>query len=369
LLARNGVASSYNVQIRGDDPAYTGGGVPQVAAAAPANLGAAVTPLQPSQLQPIIAAAIHYWAASPAFTQKAAGLVDVPFDIADLPGLMVGQTIANTIVIDSTAGGYGWFIDGTPLDDSEFGKQLGRELLATPAGPAAGRMDLITVVMHELGHVLGLGDLNADAYGDGLMDTALTPGTRRLPAVPAPETAAPLSPAQDGATREAGSDPGHHGDPVAMATTFAGVFSAADPAPLFAMVVSSPSAPLSNRLAFSVDLQELVAGPKPDGLGGLTGQSIIETLLGLLPPDREERWVVLGPAEGNQATPLPAAGTNGSRIGAGNEVLDTLFAGATPVGVGSHESPAPPEDLFGSLDTLWLTSDEALPAEWLRTDG
>jgi hypothetical protein len=307
----------------------------------------------------------------------ATGLDEVPFVIADLPGLMIGQTVANTIVIDPTAGGYGWFIDGTSLDDTEFGKQFGLELQATPASPAAGRMDLLTVVMHELGHVLGLGDLNADAHGDGLMDTALTPGTRRLPAAPAPETAAPLGPAQDGAAlkpvdgaaREAGSDPGRRGDPVATATTFAGVFSAADPAPLSAMVVSSPSAPLSDRLTFSVDLQELAAGQKRDGQGGLSGRGIVEALLGLLPPDREERRVVLGPADGNQATPSPAAGTNGSRIGAGNEVLDAVFAGPTPVAVKSHESPAPPDDLLGSLDTLRLTSDEPLAAEWLRTDG
>jgi hypothetical protein len=209
------------------------------------------------------------------------------------------------------------------------------------------------------------------------MDTALTPGTRRLPAAPAPDTAAPLSPAQDsaelklvdGAAREAGSDPSHRGDPVATAPTFAGVFSAADPAPPSAMVVSFLSATLSDRLPFSVDLQELAAGQRPDGQGGLTGQGIVEALFGLLPVDREERRGVLVPTDENQAIPSPAVGTNRSRIGVGNEVLDAVFAGPTPVGVKSHESPAPPDDLFGSLDILRLTSDEPLLAEWLRTDG
>jgi hypothetical protein len=46
-------------------------------------------------------------------------------------------------------------------------------------------MDLLTVVMHEMGLGLGLAD-----GGPGLMQTALTTGTRRLP------TAALLAPAQ-----------------------------------------------------------------------------------------------------------------------------------------------------------------------------
>jgi hypothetical protein len=42
-------------------------------------------------------------------------------------------------------------------------------------------MDLLTVVMHELGHVLGLGDVANGSGSDSLMTTQLPTGVRRLP--------------------------------------------------------------------------------------------------------------------------------------------------------------------------------------------
>jgi hypothetical protein len=74
------------------------------------------------------------------------------------------------VTIDPTAAGYGWFVDATPAADSEF--------LATPGSPAYGRMDLLTVVEHELGHVLGL--QHSPIPGD-VMDESLPTGVRRQP--------------------------------------------------------------------------------------------------------------------------------------------------------------------------------------------
>ncbi len=48
-------------------------------------------------------------------------------------------------------------------------------------GPAAGRMDLLTVLLHELGHIAGLDDLDAASIPDGLMTELLSAGVRRLP--------------------------------------------------------------------------------------------------------------------------------------------------------------------------------------------
>ena len=56
--------------------------------------------------------------------------------------------------------------------------------------PAFGRMDLLTVVEHELGHVLGLGDLDPQAVPHELLTTTLAAGVRRLP-TPSTEMSAP----------------------------------------------------------------------------------------------------------------------------------------------------------------------------------
>jgi hypothetical protein len=180
LLAQNGSASFYGLSIRGDDPAYAGGGSPQLAAA-PAPVGAALpVPLTSEQLTATLAAARQRWLAMDPAPADAAALADVSIVIDKLPGLMIGQTIGHSIVIDPTAAGYGWFVDVTPLDDAEFSPR-GGELVAGPSSPAFGKMDLETVVMHELGHVLGYGDLDAPAQANNLMATWLTPGVRRLP--------------------------------------------------------------------------------------------------------------------------------------------------------------------------------------------
>ncbi|HRX80993.1 MAG TPA: matrixin family metalloprotease, partial [Pirellulaceae bacterium] len=103
----------------------------------------------------------------------------VDFRIADLPDGILGSSTASTVIIDLDAAGHGWFIDLTSSDDTEF--QPG-SLLAKPSdstnGPT-GRIDLLTVVMHELGHTLGLG--HSDAV-DELMSETLSTGQRRSPA-------------------------------------------------------------------------------------------------------------------------------------------------------------------------------------------
>ncbi|HEY1380413.1 MAG TPA: hypothetical protein VGF55_26665, partial [Gemmataceae bacterium] len=172
LLARNGTASFDNVSVRGDDAAYAGGGTPQLAAAAapaPADRGSQLTG---DQLDPLVRAAVLRWTA--AVGPAAAALREASVAVADLPGLMIGQTVGTSIVIDPTAAGYGWYVDPTPLDDSEFA--------AGDPSPAAGRMDALTVVMHELGHLLGRDDITDEVNPADLMNTTLGAGERRLPA-------------------------------------------------------------------------------------------------------------------------------------------------------------------------------------------
>jgi len=91
-------------------------------------------------------------------------------------GLTFGQT--HTVVISDNAAGYGWFVDPLPLGDTAFVRVNGT--LVAPAGsPAAGSMDLLTVVLHEMGHLAGLPDLNSPADANDLMADMLSPGVRR----------------------------------------------------------------------------------------------------------------------------------------------------------------------------------------------
>ena len=64
--------------------------------------------------------------------------------------------IGASITFDDGSGGIPWFIDETPFDDVEF--RGGRNPFhgdAGGSGPAAGAVDLLTVMQHELGHALG----------------------------------------------------------------------------------------------------------------------------------------------------------------------------------------------------------------------
>jgi len=55
------------------------------------------------------------------------------------------------------------------------------EMQAAAGSPAAGRIDLLTVVVHELGHVLGFADVDPPSVGGDVMSGRLGPGVRRMP--------------------------------------------------------------------------------------------------------------------------------------------------------------------------------------------
>src|SRR5205823_4330686 len=86
------------------------------------------------------------------------------------------------VKIDETAAGYGWFFDQTPQDDSEFAVPVpGRELQTTEYSLAHGHVDLLTVVLRELGQVYLQGQKRMPKALGPLLDSTLSPGVRRLP--------------------------------------------------------------------------------------------------------------------------------------------------------------------------------------------
>ncbi|MDA1053499.1 MAG: Ig-like domain-containing protein [Planctomycetota bacterium] len=96
-------------------------------------------------------------------------LGDITFRIADLEGAYLGLATPSEILIDRDAAGYGWFIDDSPLQDEEYGS----DGLANADSRSVDRYDLLSVVMHELGHLLGL------RHGEGL-EEVLHLGERQL---------------------------------------------------------------------------------------------------------------------------------------------------------------------------------------------
>ena len=114
-----------------------------------------VSPLTNDQLQTMAMAAGNLW------TSKLGSAFSTVFDsvtvqLADLPKGVLGEVLGTTILLDSDAAGYGWFVDSTPNDNVEFANVISANTLAAQNGTAAAaRVDLLTAVMHELGDVLG----------------------------------------------------------------------------------------------------------------------------------------------------------------------------------------------------------------------
>jgi hypothetical protein len=184
LYARDGSASFDNVLLRGDDIAYSGGGAPLAAATAPAHEGTNTATLDAGTLTAMLAEAEQRWIDSGLVNAQAiTALGAIEVRVADLDGLTLGLTNENehAIIIDSNAAGYGWFVDSTPGNDREFAQSLSAdERVATPGSAAYGRIDLLTVIEHEFGHLLGYEHGTLDVMG-----ATLVAGERITPALAA----------------------------------------------------------------------------------------------------------------------------------------------------------------------------------------
>ena len=73
--------------------------------------------------------------------------------VGELAGSRLAATIGQTVVVDTTAAGHGW-------------------------ATAGGTMDLVSVLAHEFGHVLGHSDIHSVRAVDKLMNGWISPGQR-----------------------------------------------------------------------------------------------------------------------------------------------------------------------------------------------
>lgn len=143
-----------------------------------ASVGPGGLALQPQVLAATIGAAIDQWEAVGISANQLAILQRAHVKISDLPGDAIGRVVGRTIVLDEDAAGHGWFVDGTPGDSTEFRTVSATGQLIAGDPSSAGRVDLVTALTHELGHILGLPDLSDPSH---VMHSSLDVGVRRLP--------------------------------------------------------------------------------------------------------------------------------------------------------------------------------------------
>jgi hypothetical protein len=173
--AANGQVIADAIRIERLEPLQASGDAPA---------GQAVQRLTQEALAPVVAEAMARWEATGLKAAEARLLEQTTFTVGNLGGSFLGLASADSrsVRLDDDAAGFGWFIDATPGIDEEFALRTASTSSGAQAGsPAAGKIDLLTAVMHEMGHVLGRDDLASELAQGNVMSDRLSTGTRRAP--------------------------------------------------------------------------------------------------------------------------------------------------------------------------------------------
>jgi hypothetical protein len=141
------IGTSGTIEIRDDDSPLLASRVGRVA-------GAPSTAPSRVVLVSALEQAKRYWVRQGASRQSLAG---VSVQLANLPGAYLGLTAGRVITLDHDAAGWGW----------------------STASGSRGRMGLVSVLVHELGHVLGF-----DHDHGGVMAERMAPGGRPTATAP-----------------------------------------------------------------------------------------------------------------------------------------------------------------------------------------
>jgi hypothetical protein len=198
---------------------------------APQGRFAPQTALTQATLEKLAAQAISRWEASGLTPAQKQRLQALRFELSDLNTLHLGQASGDLIQISRTAAGNAWFIDETPSDDAEFERRTGFQPVPSDNGlkvrSTIQGVDLLTTIMHEMGHTLGLPDRYDLRSRRSIMYGHLSIGERRLPA---PGEAAGATPFTDDTTRLLGATINIGTLPAGKSVTIVGTVLVNDPA-------------------------------------------------------------------------------------------------------------------------------------------
>ena len=306
LMAWTGATTFQQIQLQTNDPYLLNAPMHMIAQAAPTGPATGVTRLTLAQVDALLPTAIDRLASSLSLDAAAiAQLEAATITIAALPDAGLGATVGNAITLSPDAAGWGWFIDPKASTDAAFTVATAQGLAATPGAAGAGEMDLLTVEMHELAHVLGYTDTSS-----GLMSEYLTAGTR----LAAPVHSSPVAPPTGG---------------VAVAPANGAILPGA-----VAFLASSPQTPSAGQ------------SPAPSGAGGQGGVGLLN---------------VGAPIFANVATGAAAGGFAPSLISSSIVVAPTIFKLAA-AHAGQNDSFVAFDDDFGWLGDAAAGSSTASQA-------
>lgn len=144
--------------------------------------GLATDLLSQQDIEALLPMAQQVWLDAGASPATFAGLT---VNMQELPTGFAAWAQGKTITLDTTGAGWGWYIDASPLDHSEFALSDTANAWHVDAlqdnNPAENRLDLPTVLIHELGHVAGLSHSHNDSDGHtDIVSQYLAPGQRRM---------------------------------------------------------------------------------------------------------------------------------------------------------------------------------------------
>jgi fibronectin type 3 domain-containing protein len=121
--------------------------------------------LTEAAVEAVLPAAREYWVSTGLADWQLTQLYHAPISIGDLSYRgALGVSRPEGIWLDASGAGLGW----------------NTSLLAPNSQLLASSYDLLTVLTHELGHVLGYDDLDPQQYPDHIMAGVLQPGTGRI---------------------------------------------------------------------------------------------------------------------------------------------------------------------------------------------